>query len=62
VSSIVACGSRRRLLAVVDDSTRENFALVVHTSLSGARVVRELGAILAIRGRPLMIVSDFGLS
>ena len=48
------------MLAVVDDSTRENLALVVDTSLSGARVARELDAIIAARGRPLMIVSDNG--
>lgn len=45
---------------VVDDFTRENLALVVDTSLSGARVARELDAISAIRGKPLMIVSDNG--
>ena len=46
-------------LAVVDDFTRECLALVVDTSLSGARVARELDAIIAVRGvPPLMIVSD----
>ena len=30
------------------------------TSLSGLRVARELDAIIAVRGRPLMIVSDNG--
>mgnify|MGYP005856634091 CR=1 FL=1 len=33
---------------------------MVDTSLSGARVARELDAIIAVRGPPLMIVSDNG--
>jgi putative transposase len=53
--------SRRfRILAVVDDFTRECLCLVADTSLSGARVARELDAIVARRGRPLMCVSDNG--
>ena len=53
--------SRRfRILAVVDDFTRECLALVADTSLSGLRVGRELDAIVARRGRPLSIVSDNG--
>ena len=43
---------------VVDDWTRECLALVVDTSLPGARVARELDRIIAVRGRPLTIVSD----
>ena len=35
-------GRRFRILAVVDDFTRENSALIVDTSLSGAPVVREV--------------------
>ena len=35
-------GRRFRILAVVDDFIRENLALIADTSLSGARVVREL--------------------
>ena len=53
-------GRRFRVLVVVDDFTRECLALVVDTSLSGARVVRALDAIIVLRGRPLMIVSDNG--
>jgi putative transposase len=60
VSDTLVCSRRIRILAVVDDFTRENLALVVDTSLSGARVARELDAIIAVRGRPLMIVSDNG--
>ena len=60
VSDTLACGRRIRILAVVDDFTRECPALVVDTSLSGARVARELDAIIAEWGPPLMVVSDNG--
>jgi putative transposase len=53
-------GRRFRVLVVVDHFTRECLALVVDTSLSGLRVARELDAIIATRGRPLMLVSDNG--
>lgn len=53
--------SRRfRILAVVDDFTRECLALVADSSLSGARVGRELDLIIAMRGRPTACVSDNG--
>jgi putative transposase len=51
---------RFRILAVVDDFTRECLALVADTSLSGARLARELDLITAERGCPAMIVSDNG--
>ncbi|WGD32305.1 IS3 family transposase [Ancylobacter sp. WKF20] len=53
-------GRRFRMLAIVDDCTRECLALVADTSLSGVRVARELNRLLAERGRPKMIVSDNG--
>jgi putative transposase len=54
-------GRRFRILVVVDDFTRECLCLVADTSLSGARVARELTAIIAHRGaRPLLCVSDNG--
>ncbi|WP_209490465.1 IS3 family transposase [Xanthobacter flavus] len=53
-------GRRFRMLAIVDDCTRECLALVADTSLSGVRVARELDRLLAERGRPKMIVSDNG--
>jgi putative transposase len=59
-SDALADGRRFRIFAVVDDFTRECLALVVDTSLPSLRVVRELDAIVAIRGRPAMIVSDNG--
>ena len=53
-------GRRFRILAVVDDFTRESLALIPDTSLSGARVARELDALIAHRGRPKTCVSDNG--
>jgi putative transposase len=60
VSDQLTDGRRFRILAVVDDCTRECLALVVDTSLSGTRVGRELDRLVAERGRPRMIVSDNG--
>ena len=60
VSDGLSDGRRFRVLAVVDDFTRECLCLVADTSLSGKRVARELDAIIAIRGRPSMIVSHNG--
>jgi len=52
---------RLRVLAVVDDFTRECLSLVVDTSLSSWRVGRELDGIAELRGCcPAMIVSDNG--
>ena len=51
---------RFRVLAIVDDFSRECLALVADTSLSGLRVTRELTGIMARRGRPKTIVSDNG--
>ena len=53
-------GRRFRILAVLDDFTRECLALVADTSLSGTRVARELEAIVVARGRPRSCVSDNG--
>ena len=60
LSDAFADGRRFRILAIVDDFTRECLALVADTSLPGLRVVRELDALIAARGRPAMIVSDNG--
>ncbi|MBB3175069.1 putative transposase [Endobacter medicaginis] len=60
VSDALATGRRFRVLAVMDDFTRECLGLVTDTSLPGLRVGRELDRIVALRGRPLMIVSDNG--
>jgi putative transposase len=53
-------GRRFRILAAVDDCTRECLTLVADTSLSGARVARELDRLVIERGKPGMIVSDNG--
>ena len=42
VSDALTDGRRFRILAVVDDFSRENLVLVADTSLSGHRVAREL--------------------
>jgi putative transposase len=60
VSDQLTDGRRFRILAIVDDCTRECLALVADTSLSGMRVARELDRLVAERGRPRMIVSDNG--
>jgi len=58
VSDALSDGRRFRILAVVDDFSRECLGLVADTSLSGARVARELDRIIANRGRPKTIVID----
>ncbi len=45
---------------MIDDYTRECLALVADTSLSGARVARELDAVIRLYGKPEMMVSDNG--
>lgn len=60
VSDALVDSRRFRILAVVDDFTRECLTLVVDSSLSGVRVGRELERLAGLRGLPLMIVSDNG--
>jgi putative transposase len=60
VADVLSWGRRFGVLAIVDDFTREALALVVDTSIGGRRLVRELDALIARRGRPAMIVSDNG--
>ncbi len=61
VSDCLTGGRRFRILAIVDDCTRECLALVADTSLSGARVARELDALITRRkARPRTCVSDNG--
>ena len=60
VSDAFTDGRRFRVLAIVDDFSRECLGLVADTSLSGIRVTRELTAIMARRGRPKTVVSDNG--
>ena len=53
-------GRRFRILAVVDDCTRECLGLVADTSISGRRVARELDGMIRRWARPSTIVSDNG--
>jgi putative transposase len=59
-TDVLSWGRRFRVLAIVDDFTREALALIVDSSVGGRRVVRALDAVIARRGRPTMIVSDNG--
>lgn len=60
VSDAFTDGRRFRVLAVVDDFSRECLTLIADTSLSGVRVTRELNSLIQQRGRPNTIVSDNG--
>lgn len=60
VSDAFTDGRRFRVLAVIDDFSRECLTLIADTSLSGQRMTRELDAIIKQRGRPRTIVSDNG--
>jgi hypothetical protein len=51
---------RFRVLGVIDDATHECIGLIADTSPSGARVARELDAIIRLYGKPKTIVSDNG--
>ena len=60
VSDSFGASRKFRILAVIDDCTRECLCLIADTSLSGARVARELSALIRIYGQPGCIVSDNG--
>jgi putative transposase len=60
LSDVFGAGRRFRILAVIDDFSRECLGLVADTSLPGARVARELDGLIAQYGRPRTIVSDNG--
>jgi putative transposase len=60
VSDVFGVGRRFRILAVIDDFSRECLGLIADTSLPGSRVARELDAMVARRGKPKTIVSDNG--
>ena len=55
-------GRRFRILVIVDDFSRECLAAIADTSISGARLARELDALIAWRGPPRLIVSDNALA
>lgn len=56
----LADGRKIRLLNIIDEFSRESLKMVVDTSLSGIRVVRELEDLIKARGFPKCIVSDNG--
>jgi putative transposase len=60
LSDVFGVGRRFRILAVIDDFSRECLALVADTSLPGTRIVRELDALVRLYGTPQTIVSDNG--
>ena len=60
VSDTFGASRKFRILAVNDDCCRENLCLIADTSLSGARVARELDALVRLYGKPESIVSDNG--
>ena len=60
VSDQLTDGRRFRILTVVDECTRECLALIADTSLSGARVARELATLFDTRGKPATVASDDG--
>lgn len=60
VSDTLAPSRRFRILGVVDDCRRESIGLVADTSIGGARVTRELDAMIQVYGKPCCIVSDHG--
>ncbi len=51
-----------RILAAVDDCTRECLAFIANTSISDRRVARELDDMIHQWGRPSTIVSDNGMA
>ena len=60
VSDTLASGRRFRVFNVEDQFTRRGLGVEVDTSLPGKRIVRVLERLVAIWGRPAMIVSDNG--
>jgi putative transposase len=60
VSDTFGASRRFRALAVVDDCARDCVGLVADTSIGGARVARELDAMIRVYGKPACIVSDNG--
>ena len=60
MSGTVTDRRRLRILAVVNDFAGDNLVLIIDTSLTAARVGRELQALYEQRDCPTMIVSDTG--
>ncbi len=60
LSDTFGASRRFRIFAVNDDCCRENLGLIADTSFPGARVTRELDALVRVYGKPLSIISDNG--
>jgi putative transposase len=60
VSDTLESGRRFRVFNVEDQFTRRGLGVEIDTSLPGARVVRVLDRLVALWGKPAMIVSDNG--
>jgi len=60
MSDALVDGKRIRVLAIMDQCSRECLTAAADTSMPGARVVRELNMLVAMRGKPHVIVSDNG--
>jgi putative transposase len=60
LSDVFGAGRRFRILAVIDDFTRECLGLIADTSIPGLWVARELDALVRLYGKPTAIVSDNG--
>jgi putative transposase len=60
LSDTFGASRRFRVLAINDDCCRESLGLIADTSISGARVARELDALVRLYGKPKSIVSDNG--
>lgn len=60
ISDALTDGRRFRLLAIMDQCSREVLSIAADTSMPGLRVVRELEALVHLRGKPKVIVSDNG--
>ena len=58
VADTFGASRRLRILAINDDACRENLCLLGDTSISGARVARELDTLVRLYGKPACIVSD----
>ena len=53
MSDTFGASRKFRMLAVHDDCCRENLCLMADKSISGARVARELDALVRAYGKPL---------
>lgn len=60
MSDRLADGRKIRVLNIIDVFSRESLKMVIDTSLSGVRVVRELDDLIRNRGKPKQIISDNG--